>query len=295
MTIEELIKAKLLVEIEPEKVSLVKSPANQRRFIFTKAADIEFEGSTDQTFDGTSIKVNGEELKGLESFNFSLVNWSDEEIEDWGATPVSMSWTIREASEDGLDKVEMFSLHSEVSKNMEKSDVLKAMKEDLGIELDEAGFDKMPLEKQKALTGLGVFSKAFTGQPLFREAVTFFVKEGTTAEPETPPADPPETPPETPPATPPTDAEVAAQAIVEDAARDAKIKALEDKIAELSKPAEGEEGEEDPAAAVTKADLAAVLEVVDGIAKSAGSKQSGEIEIEKAAGDPEDKWKSIKL
>ncbi len=295
MTIEELIKAKLLVEIEPEKVSLVKSPANQRRFIFTKAADIEFEGSTDQTFDGTSIKVNGEELKGLESFNFSLVNWSDEEMEDWGATPVSMSWTIREASEDGLDKVEMFSLHSEVSKNMDKSDVLKAIEEDLGVKIPEAGFDKMTADMQKQLTNVAVFSKAFKGQPAFRDGVAHMVKEAIAEEPETPPEDPPETPPETPPATPPTDAEVAAQAIVADAARDAKIKALEAEVAALKKPAEGEEDEEDPAAAVTKADLAAVLEVVDGIAKSAGSKQSGEIEIEKAAGDPEDKWKSIKL
>lgn len=292
-TIEQLIKGGILTEIEIDKVSLVKSPANQRRFVFTKQANIEGSFSTDQTFDGTAITVNGEELEDLDSFHFSLVNWSDEDIEEWGASPVSMSFTTKKSSEGGLDVVETFSLHSEVQKTMKKSDVLKAMKENLGIELDEAGFDKLAIEKQKALEGLAVFSPALNGQPAFREAVTVFVKSGTEAEPEA------EVEEDRDADTKDTDETAEALATAANIERDAKIKLLEDKLAELSKPAEepddtdtnaGDDAAGDDTASepVTKADLAAFgkqLKVIGdrqlAIAKAAGVKQSDEIDIEK--------------
>jgi hypothetical protein len=279
MTIAELIKGGLLKEIEPEKVSLVKSPANQRRFIFTKAAELEFTGSTDQTFDGTSISVNGEELEGLESFNFSLVNWSEEEMEDWGAVPVSMSWTIREASEDGLDKVEMYSLHSEVKKTMNTSDVLKNAKDDLGVDLTEDQFDKLSPEKQKALNNVAVFSKVFQGQPVFRDAVSFFVKSGTEAEEEKP-ADPPNDPPETPPEAPKIDTEQIVAAIHEGFA---SLKKEPDKKPDESEP------DDNAGEPVTKADLEGFQNQLSAIAKAAGVKESGETDFAKG------EWASIKL
>lgn len=288
MTIAQLKKDGQLIEIEPEKVSLVKSPANQRRFIFTKAADLKIEINSDQTFDGTKLIVNGEELEDVDGFNFSLVNYSDEEMEEWGATPFSAYWTLRQSSEDGLDKVETYSLHSEVKKEMEKSEILKIAKEQLGMELDEAGFDKLPVEKRKALESLAIFAPALNGQPSFRDAVSTFVKAGIEIEEEPPADDPPEIP---------LDADVAALANAADADRDAKIKALEAKVAELTKPAEGEDPEDEPVA-VTKADIEALKTAMDAqyskLAEAAGVKESGETDIEKG-GEVKDEWSSWKV
>lgn len=277
MNIEKLKKGGQLVEIEPEKVSLVKSPANQRRFIFTKAANLEFSGSTDQTFDGTTISVNGEEVEDLDSFHLSVVNWSDEDMEEWGATPVSMSFTRRLSTEDGMDKVETFSLHSEVKKEMEKSEVIKAVNEHLGIELDEAKFDKLPVEKQKALTGLATFSPALNGQPAFRDAISVFVKDATAeeAEPTTPSE---ETPPETPPETPADDARLSAL--------EASIKAINEK---LDKDPDGADADNDTDP-VTKADLEVLSKQLSAIAKNAGVKDSSETDVNKSEGGGGDPW-----
>lgn len=280
MTIEELLKGGQLIEIEPEKVSLVKSPANQRRFIFTKAANLDISINSDQTFDGTKLTVNGEELKDLDGFNFSLVNYGEEEMEEWGATPFSAYWTLRQSSEDGLDKVETYSLHSEVKKTMEKSEILKAIKDDLGIHLDEAGFDKMSPEKQKALTNVAVFSKAFNGQPAFREGIAFFLKEGSAEE--DPPADPPKDPPTEVPK--PNDDEWKAEI-------EASIKAINDK---LDKKPDDPKPDEDAAEPVTKADIESFKKALSGIAKAAGVKNSSEQDIKKGA-EVKDEWPSIPL
>lgn len=280
MRIEELIKDGQLIEIEPEKVSLVKSPANRRRFIFTKAADLEFTIKSDQTFDGTSLMINGEELKDLDGFNFSLVNWSEENMEEWGAIPFSASWTRRLSSEDGIDTLATFSLHSEVRKEMDKPDVIEALKKNLGIELDEAGYDKIPLEKQKALESIAIFSPTFNGQPAFRNAVGVFVKSGTEPE-EDPKEEPKEDPKEDPKETPsgdPTEAD--------------RIKALEDKLAQMEAAAAGKGSEaEEPEPAVVAKAIEDMQKQVAAIAKAAGVKQSSETEIEKS-GEGKDEWKS---
>ncbi len=301
MNIDKLIKGGILEEIEPEKVSLVKSPANQRRFIITKQANIEFTGSTDQTFDGTTITVNGEELEDFESFHFSAVNWSEKDMEEWGAIPISLSFSTKKSTVDGLDVIETFSLHSEVKKTMEKSEILKATKESLGIELDEAGFDKLPVEKQKALEALAVFAPAMNGQPAFRDAVAVFAKSGTEvpeAEPETSNDDPPEDPPQDPPETPPADEKTEA---------DKRMDALEESLKEinqkLDKKPDESGGDGNTAEPVTKADLEALanqLQLIDtrqlAIAKAAGIKESSEIDIEKAGGGKDEwKWGGAKL
>lgn len=294
MKIEDLIKGGILTEIEIDKVSLVKSPANQRRFIISKQANLEFTGSTDQTFDGTTITVNGEELEDLHSFHFSAVNWSEEDMEEWGATPISLSFSTKKSTTDGLDVIETFSLHSEVKK-MEKSEIFKATKS-LGIELDEAGFDKLPVEKQKALEALAVFAPAMDGQPAFRDAVAVFAKSGTEAEPEGVTEDPPEAPAEAPagapaekpseepkPDTSPTDTAAIITAIQEGFA---SLKKEPDKKPDNS---EGEEGGETPSEPVTKAELEAFSKQLAAIAKAAGVKQSDEIDIAKSGGD-KDEW-----
>ena len=127
MNIKELLKGGQLTEIEVDEVSLVGAPANGRRFVFTKAADFEFIIKTDQTFGGSTVTVNGEELKNLDSFRVWLDDVSDEDIEEWGAEPFSASWTIKESSADGVDQVSRFTVSTEVSK-MEKSDILKTLK-----------------------------------------------------------------------------------------------------------------------------------------------------------------------
>lgn len=291
MTIEEMRKGGHLKEIEIDKVSLVKSPANQRRFIITKAEDLEFIIRTDRTFKGTSLTVDGEEIENLDGFYFSLSDYSEEDMESWGASPVSMTFTTRKPSENGLDVVEMVSLHSEVEKQMEKADVIKVIKE-LGIELDEAGFDKLSVDIQKACAGIAVFSKAMVGQPVFRDSVVALMKSATEMPTETEPNADTDPKPD-PDADPKPDSDPNPDAVTLTDIQ-ARLKALEEKAA---KPSEGQKDppdSPDDAQAVTKADIEKFTELLNATAKAAGVKQSGEIDINK--GDPgKDDWASWKI
>ena len=146
------------------------------------------------------------------------------------------------------------------------------------------------------MEGLAVFSPAFNGQPVFRDAVKTFVKADAEAE-----------------GTDGVDdidmvEAAAALAVAAAADRDTKIKALEAKVAELSKPPEGAEGSEgddsgaddgdgadDGLEPVTKADLAALTSKVDRIAEAAGVKESEETTIEKGGDGVKDDYKSWDL
>lgn len=248
MKIEELIKGGQLIEIEVDKVSLVKSPANRRRFIFTKSAGTGLTVNDDGTF------WDGEKLDGCEAVNFSF-------------------------SGDGVEVTFKGVPLEKDDTEMGKSELLKAMKDNLGIELDEATFDKMPIEKQKALTSLAVYSPALNGQPAFREGIALFVKAAIEPE-EAPPAEPPETPPETPPA---------------DDEAEARLKAMEEELAAL-KTALADKGSEttEPEPAVVAKAIKNIQKQVTAIAKAAGVKESSETDIEKD-GKVEDLWPSIKL
>ena len=279
MNINKLLKGGQLTEIEVDEVSLVGAPANGRRFLFTKAADMEFTIKTDQTFGGTTISVNGEELEGLDSFYLSINDVSKEDQEEWGATPVSGSWSLKESSADGVEQRTIFSLQSDEVKKMEKSDVIKLIKSDYGIDITEADFDALSDDKQVSLTGFATFSKAMP-EP-FKKAQATAIAEMVKADekpPEETPAAGAETPPETPPEAPAALTEESVKAMIAEA------------LAEKNKPAEGEgaaESDIEKAVAKMQADIAA-------IGKATNAKLSSETEVEKG-GEAEDKWASIDL
>ena len=281
MNIEELKKGGQLTEIEINEVSLVESPAVGRRFVFTKAADFTFEISTNQTFPGTTVKVNGEELKNLDSFRIWLDDVSEEDMEEWGAEPFSASWTLRESSEDGVDQVSTFSLQSTEVKKMEKSEILKALKAGYEIDIDEAAFDKLPVEKQTSLTGFATYATAMP-EPFRKSqatAITALIAKDE-APAKTTQTGGEETPPETPPEAP--------AGLTED-----KVKELiAAGIAEAAKPPEesGEEGgETEPTE--TEKQIAKMQADLIAIGKATGAKLSSETEVEKGAGAGADGWK----
>ena len=294
MNIEKLLKGGQLTEIDVEEVSLVGSPANSRRFLFTKAADFEFNIKTDQTFDGTTVAVNGEELKNLDSFNIWLNNVSDEDMEEWGAEPFSASWTLRESSEDGVDQVSRFTVSTEVKK-MDKKETIKALKSEYSIDVSEADFDALSEDRQKSLEGFATFAKAFP-EPFTKSSATAITallkKDEAPAEPAvvvdtgTPVATPPDG---TADPAPQTDQGTATPD------SEATIKALEARIAALEKPTEETpaEGEEAEPTAVEK-QLKALEANMAAIAESVGAKLSSETDIEKGDGAKDD-WPSWKI
>lgn len=287
MNIKEMIKGGQLTEIEIDEVSLVGAPANGRRFLFTKAANFTFEIATDQTFDGTTVKVNGEEIAGLDNFRIWLDDVSEEDMEEWGAEPFSASWTVKETSEDGVERRSMFSLQSTEVKKMEKSEILKALKAGYDIEIDEAEFDKLSVEKQTSLTGFATYATAMP-EPFRKSqsmAITAMIAK----------ADPPAEPPAETTTEPPTDppAETPPAGLTEESVKGW----IKDAIAEANKPTEtpaegeeGEEGEAEPEAEVQK-QIALMQENIAAIGKATGAKLSSETEVEKSAAAGADGWK----
>lgn len=241
MKIEGFIKGGQLTEIEPEKVSLVKSPANKRRFILTKSA----KWSVNE--DEKGIFIDNERLESDNVLNLAV---SGDDV-----------------------YLELTDKPQEETKTMTKSEILKNLKDDLGIEVDEAVYDAMEPEKQEALTGMAVFSKAMAGQPVFRKSAAYFVKSATE-----------------PPAEEDQEEESQEEEISDDAEN--RIAALEAKVKELEEGKAEEPGEETPEP-VTKADLKAVVDEVKKIAKSVRGKDSSETEVEKS--EIEDPYPSIDL
>lgn len=287
MTIKPVIKGGQLIDIELDEVSLVESPANGRRFLFTKAADLAIEIKTDQTFDGTGVTVNGEELKDLDSFHFSVMNFSEEDMEEWGATPVSASWTIRESSEDGIDQVSTFSLQSTEVKKMNSAEVTKLIKSGFDVDITEEAFNALADEKKSSLTGFATFAPSMP-EPFKKSTATaikdMIGKEGGEEAEETEEIDP-------------ILASLAAIKLDLDAL---KAKAAEGASEDSEETTGGEAAAEDSeeteesetpvmkAIAEIRADLVLVKE-------AAGVKDSGEVDVEKADGDPKDDYKSWDL
>jgi hypothetical protein len=281
MNTEKLKKGGQLTEIELDEVSLVKHPANGRRFLFTKAAELEILIKTDQTFGGTSLTVNGEEVKNLEHYNFSLINWSEEDMEEWGAVPVSASWTVRESSGDGVDQVSTFSLQSTEVKKMETTEVIKLIKSEFGVDIDEAAYSALTAEKQTSLMAFATFAPGMT-EPFKKAqttAITALIAKADAEETEgSEEVDP-----------------VKAQL----AAIQADLDALKAKAAEGSE----EETDEDEEIEETPDQMAEVQKMLDtfksdleAIKKAAGMKDSAEKDLKIAKGaDEEDLWPSWDL
>lgn len=276
MNIKELLKGGQLTEIEVEEVSLVGAPANGRRFVFTKAADFEFNIKTDQTFDGTTVTVNGEEQKNLDSFHIWLDDVSEEDMEEWGAEPFSASWTIRESSEDGVELVSRFTVSSAEVKKMEKPDILKALKAGYEIDIDEAAFDKLSVEKQTSLAGFATYATAMPEPFRKSQAMAITAMIAKDEAPAVPPAEAATEPPaETPAETP-------AAALTEESVMVLIAAALAEKDKPTDPPAEGAEPTEtEKAIAKMRGDIAA-------IGKVTGAKLSSETEVEKGSGAKDD-------
>jgi len=288
MKIKGMIKGGQLIEIEPEEVSLVKHPANKRRFLFTKAADLEINIKTDQTFGGSTVTVNGEPIEDLDSFYFNLTNWDDKDIEDWGAQPVSGSWSTRVSSEDGIDKMETYSLQAMENNTMTKADVIKLIKSEFGVEIPEADFDALAEEKRLSLAEFALYVPAMN-EPMKKgmtTAITAMVKTETSGESE-------ETPEgsEDPPASSGTD---------DTKTTDERLKELTEQVAALAAklevaPEPEPEPEPDADAEIQK-QIKAMSDKLDKIADAAGVKNSEDQDATIQKGSVvEDLYKSIKI
>ena len=274
MNIKELLKGGQLTKIEVDEVSLVGAPANGRRFLFTKAADMNFAIKTDQTFGGTTISVNGEELEGLESFYLSINDVSKEDQEEWGSIPVSGHWSLKESSQDGVEQRTMFSLQSDEVKKMEKPEVIQTLKSAFEIDITEVDFDKLDAEKQTSLAGFATFAKAMPEQ--FRKsqatAITAMIAK--------------EEAPSEKPAEKPAEAEGTSTGLTEESVKAMIAAALAEKEKPAEEPKEG--GESEP----TEVEKAVAKLTVDmaAIAKATGTKLSSETGTEFQKADGKDGW-----
>ena len=111
-------KVRVLTDLDLEEVSLVGKAANQRKFLFVKDAggDVAFQVSkekklkievdSDGTANGTTVKINDEDLGKLTAFNFDL--WKSLDSKD--KVNIHCSYTKVVESEGGFERSETFRL-----------------------------------------------------------------------------------------------------------------------------------------------------------------------------------------
>ncbi len=108
------------------EVSLVDKGANGKKFLLIKREDeiTELTIKTDATFDGTTLSVNGEEVKDLKSFWFML--WPPDDFDDG---MVQGSYTVNETDGAEFDRETTFNLKKGMN-TMKLEDVLKKLNVD---------------------------------------------------------------------------------------------------------------------------------------------------------------------
>jgi len=113
-----------LKNMDIEEVSLVDRPANKRKFLLIKREDgeiTELTIKTDGTVDGSSLSVNGEEVKDLKAFWFAL--WPSDDFDEG---MMSGSYTVSETDGTEFDRETTFNLTKGMN-TMKLETILKSL------------------------------------------------------------------------------------------------------------------------------------------------------------------------
>lgn len=166
-----------LLKIQIEEVSVVDAPANQRKFLFFKSdlkkAAADFSVQSDGTTEGTSITVNGKTLEDLKSFQFSY--YKPDADEEMYFDPVSLSFTLTTANENGFKTSETYELAKQRGNIMDYAKLGAFVKTLTGRDVTEEQFKKMD---ETALNELDVLSQYEGQMPVdLKKAVGYFLKD----------------------------------------------------------------------------------------------------------------------
>jgi len=137
-------KARELTDLDIQEVSLVDKAANNKKFLFFKAAGedkpagskskklkkkINMVIDTDGTIGGTKISVNKEELKNLRDFSMYYYGDGDD------SRAVSISYSKFVEGDDGFSRSETFYLSKGDSKMKVNKDIEKALQDYFGEDI----------------------------------------------------------------------------------------------------------------------------------------------------------------
>lgn len=176
-------QARQLEDIELKEVSIVKSPANQKKFLFFKGEKLfekqktKIEVTSDGTVAGTSIKLNGDVIDKLESFNFGFWPDSSGSVSTTPERSISCSYTQNVETSDGFKRSETFYLAKGVKPMKTSSDKVKTFLKSYFGDVDIAEIEKAIdiVEIEKALETIDSYKGDFPDD--LKTAVGMLVRE----------------------------------------------------------------------------------------------------------------------
>ena len=174
-----------LKNMDIEEVSLVDRPANKRKFLLIKREDgeiTELTIKTDGTVDGSSLSVNGEEVKDLKAFWFAL--WPSDDFDEG---MMSGSYTVSETDGTEFDRETTFNLTKGM--NTMKEIKLAALLKSLNVE--PASLTEERTQELESLLKFVPLMPPDDGASALNVIKASLVKEEAPAEVEEPPAEVP--------------------------------------------------------------------------------------------------------
>ena len=144
-----------LKEIDVDEISFVDAPSNRKKYFIIKGDDgvqkqkAKIQIESNGTVKGTTITVNGEEVKDLVDFSFSFYQLRSGDVGELGKN-VSCTYSKVTETEDGFKHTDHFYLSKSLEVNKGMKEIKELLKDCLGEDFSEEEFEKAEKLSDKA-------------------------------------------------------------------------------------------------------------------------------------------------